>query len=101
MIHKKSGLNFLVNYLKTNYILLQQYVARNTTQYSSWDIGKVGVKTNRKGLPTRLIPRLQRRLIRKGDVNTIKFYLSLFGLYRYLICSYKRVKFDSITSPGS
>jgi len=101
LITRKSSLSFLVVYLKTCFIMLQQYVARNETKYHSREIGKIGVKTNRSGLPTRLIPRLQRRLIRKGDVKTIKFYISLFGLYRYLDCSYKPVKFNTITDPGS
>lgn len=99
-IYKKSGLTFLVKYLKTCYVLLQQYVSRNLTVYSAWEVGSVGVKTNRKGLP-RCIPRLQRTLIRRGDTKTIRFWLTLFGFYRYLNCEYKPVSTESIESPGS
>jgi len=94
-----SGLGHLVKYLKTCSILLQQYVARNDITFSGHQIGKVAVKTTRKGLP-RLIPQLERKRIRKGDTDCISFWLSLFNLYRYLDCSYGPVNFSTVTEPG-
>jgi hypothetical protein len=66
-----SGMGHTIKYLKTCGVMLQQYVARDTTGASSRSIGKVAVACTRAGLPT-IIPAQQRLLIRKGDVNTIK-----------------------------
>lgn len=71
-IQRFNGWDYLVRYLKTSAVMLQQYVARNATKHSSRDIGKVAVSCTRTGLP-RIIPRLQRELIRKGHVETITF----------------------------
>lgn len=98
-ISRGSGLGHLVKYLKTCSILLQQYVAKNDATYDSRKVGGVAVSCTRKGLP-RIIPRLQRRLIRKGDRNTITFWLSLFNVYRYLDCPYGPNNYSTITDKG-
>lgn len=88
-----------MKYLKTCSVLLQQYVARNDATYDGRKIGGVAVSCTRKGLP-RLIPRLERIKIRKGDVNTITLWLSLFNVYRYLTSPYGPNNFDTITTKG-
>lgn len=85
---KFSGVNFVVLYLKTCSILLQQYVAKHTARAGSRVIGGVAVSVTRSGLP-RIIPRVQRVLIRRGNRKAITLWLSLFNLYRYLECAYK------------
>lgn len=67
---KANGLTFTIMYLKTCSIMLQQFVAKHTVKSSSREIGKVAVSATRSGLP-RIIPRVQRVLIRRGNVGTI------------------------------
>jgi len=95
-------MGFLVKYLKTASVMLQQYVARHEYIHSSREIGKVAVKSTRSGLP-RLIPRLQRELIRKGHSEVIIFWISLLNIYRYLECKpngYPLKPGNSIERPG-
>jgi hypothetical protein len=66
-----SGMGHTIKYLKTCGVMLQQFVAKDTTGASSRSIGKVAVACSRSGLPT-IIPAQQRLLIRRGDVNAIK-----------------------------
>lgn len=51
------------------------------------------------GLP-KIIPFEDRKLMRKGDVPTIRFWLSLFNLYRILKCT-PVPKLETITAPFS
>jgi len=71
-IYKRNGMDYLILYLKTSAVMLQQSVARNITKNSSRDISKVAVSSTRAGLP-RIIPSQQRVLIRQGDLKTITF----------------------------
>lgn len=84
-IYKNNGMGHLVKYLKTASVMLQQYVARHEFEHSSREIGKVAVSSTKGGLP-RIIPRLQRELIRKGRKEAIIFWISLLNIYRYLEC---------------
>jgi len=85
---KSNDVNFVVMYLKTCAVMLQQYVAKHTVKTNSREIGSVAVSATRCGLP-RIIPRVQRVLIRRGNTKAITLWLSLFNLYRYLECAYK------------
>jgi len=91
-----SSLEFTIKYLKTCSILLQQYVSKHEDRFDSRVIGGVAVSVSRTGLP-RLIPRQQRELIRRGDINTITFWLSLFNLYRFFVCRHKKPDYKTIT----
>jgi len=51
------------------------------------------------GLPS-IIPGKARRAIREGSIGYIRFYLTLFYLFRILKCPFK-VKLDTITTPYS
>jgi len=100
LLAKGSKLPFTILYLKTCSILLQQYVAKHTERASSRKIGGVAVSVTRTGLP-RIIPKLQRVLIRKGDVRAITLWLSLFNLYRYLESTHNFKGYNTITDKGS
>lgn len=94
------GIPGTIKYLKTCSVALQQYVARDTTRASSRAIGNIAVARTRAGLP-RIIPALQRKLIRRGDVKAIQLWLSLLNLYRYLESTYPEEGiYDTITKPG-
>jgi hypothetical protein len=67
---KHNSNDFVIKYLKTCAILLQQYVAGHTVHSSSRTIGDVAVSVTRAGLP-RILPKLQRVLIRRGNVPVI------------------------------
>lgn len=94
---KKSGLRFLVIYLKANYVNLQQSVAGHPLS----DLTPLGVRFSRngRGLP-RCIPILHRMWIRKGSRFHIRIWLSLFSLYRVVEFPGK-VKLATITDPFS
>lgn len=95
-LHKHEGMKGLVLYLKTSYVLLQQC----TAGYIVDDLGplKRRVRRDRSGIPL-WIPRLQRNLIRKQDIKTIRFWTSLVSLYRILHFP-APVSVDSIIKPG-
>jgi len=97
---KHNSVGFVILYLKTCSILLQQYVSGHTVHPSRKD-SKCAVSVTRAGLP-RIIPKLQRVLIRRGNLKTIQLWLSLFNLYRYLDSVYaKGDPFKTITEKGS
>lgn len=67
--------------LKVYAVILQQsiggHVVRDLTGL------KFRVSRTRAGLP-RIIPRVHREMIRKGDFRMIRFYLTIFNLYRVI-----------------
>jgi len=68
-------------YLKVAYLLVQQRAGGQKAK-SPWALG-ANVSRTRRGIP-RLINPQHRALILQGDVATIRFWLSLLGLYRVL-----------------
>lgn len=79
---KRSGMRFVVIYLKACFTILQQSVGGQRLS----DTGPFGARVSRSrsgGLP-RLIPSLHRKRIREGDTSVIRLWLSLFSLYRIL-----------------
>lgn len=69
ILRRKSGLKFLVLYLKSSSTILQQSVSG----YRVSDVGQLGPRVSRtkNGLP-RLIPAQHRMLIRKGRTEIIQ-----------------------------
>lgn len=99
VILKKQGVKGLTLHLKSSSIALQQSVSG----YIIKDLTQVGprVSRTRSGLP-RLIPSSHRLIIRNrlpGYKILIKFYLSVFYIYRVLEFAGK-VKLETITKPG-
>lgn len=80
-IRKKSGVKFLTQYLKTSSILLQQAYGGMRVD----DLTTLGPKVgrNRIGYP-RIIPARDRFYIRSGNRTIMRFWLTLFSVYRVL-----------------
>lgn len=95
---RKQGVPGLVQYLKTAHTLLMQGVPGSELKVPSRAISKVAVAVGGAHLP-RVIPSYARAFIRRGDVSTIRFWLTLLGMYRILLIEPK-YKFGTITDPG-
>lgn len=93
-LQKKGGIRFLVIYLKACSSLLQQFIGGQRLH----DLGPFGARVGRthSGCPS-IIPVLHRTRIRSGDTWTIRFWATLFGLYRILEFPGK-VKLSTITA---
>nr|WAY16612.1 putative RNA-dependent RNA polymerase [Binucleate Rhizoctonia mitovirus 4] len=96
-IHRAQGMKGLVLWLKANTVILQQ--ALGGFKIKSMNPLKCRVKRTQAGLP-RLILSQHRAEIRKGNVKMIKFYLTLFNLYRVLEFP-GSLKLSTITAPFS
>jgi len=95
-LYRTQGEKGTTLYLKSCQVLLQQSIAG----YKVHDISelKVRVRRTKSGLP-QIIPAGVRDRIRKGDVQSIKLWMTLFGWYR--ICQFKgELKLSTITDPG-
>jgi len=95
---RKQGVPGLVLYLKAAHTLLMQGVPGSELKASSRAIAKVAVATGGDNLP-RVIPAFARGFIRRGDVSTIRFWLTMLGMYRILLIK-PNYKFSTITDPG-
>lgn len=95
---RKQGVPGLVQYLKTAHTLLMQGVPGSELKVQSRAISAVAVAVGGSSLP-RVIPSYARGFIRRGDVSTIRFWLTLLGMYRILMLEPK-YKLASITDPG-
>jgi hypothetical protein len=80
-LQRNGGIRFLVIYLKACSSMLQQYIGGQRLH----DLGPFGARVGRthSGCPS-IIPSLHREAIRRGDTWTIRFWATLFGLYRIL-----------------
>jgi len=80
-LQKKSGMKFLVIWLKAQYTNLQQAVAGGALT----DMQKLGCRFKRTGSKlSRDIPALHRAWIRKGSTYHIRLWITLFSIYRVL-----------------
>nr|QDH91427.1 MAG: RNA-dependent RNA polymerase [Mitovirus sp.] len=95
LIAKRSGLRFLVIYLKTQFVNLQQSIAGHPLR----DLTPLGARVSRRGggIPS-CIPILHRMWIRKGSHFHVRLWLSLFSLYRVIEFP-GRLKLSTITDP--
>jgi hypothetical protein len=94
--HKASGMKGLVLALKAASVLLSQSLGG----FRLKDIGelKFRLARNRAGLPRKWISAQDRAKIRAGDTKTMRFYLTLFAIYRVL--EFKgTLKLNTITDP--
>jgi hypothetical protein len=80
-LYKGGSTRFVVVYLKACHTLLQQHLGGQRLS----DTGPFGARVSRTrgGLP-RVIPVLHRKRIQSGDLLIIRYWLSLFCLYRIL-----------------
>lgn len=96
-LYRKSGVVFVVKYLKACQILLMQSVSESPDRAPGQAFGAAVART-RKGLP-RIIPKAHRSLIRSGSKFHVRFWLTMFALYRVL--DYKgRISVKTIVTPG-
>lgn len=96
-IRNDAGMKMLVIYLKACFVLTQQASGGMVLL----DMSPLGTRFKRtsKGLP-KIIPALHRSFIREGNPLYIKFWLTLFSLYRILDIPFK-LKLQSITDPST
>jgi hypothetical protein len=96
-IGKRQGLPGVVKHLKVLSVVLQQVLAG----YKLKDLTTLGPRVSRSktGYP-RCIPAAQRELLRKGDHKAMKFWLTLFSVYRDIVIM-GTVKLSTITQPSS
>jgi len=95
-LYKHGGIKFLVIYLKACSSMLQQVIGGQRLH----DLTPFGARVGRthSGLPS-IIPALHRARIRSGETWAIRFWATLFGLYRILEFPGK-VKLSTITDPS-
>lgn len=95
-LYRTQGPKGTVLFLKVLTVLLQQV----PNGYIVPDTSGIGCRISRtkQGLP-RILPAGQRKLIRQGDVNTVRFYLTLSNYYRCIHFPGK-LKLNSITDPS-
>lgn len=96
-LKRDMGLPGVVKYLKVASVSLQQSVAG----YYVSDCGSIGFRIGRTstGIPL-IIPSYHRKLIRKGDVVVIRFWLTLFSIFRDIIFP-GTLKLSTITGPST
>lgn len=80
---RRQGVKGLVLYLKTAQVLLMQNLSGSKARFNSRKVGKVAIAVASDGLP-RVIPRFARDGIRRGSKETLRLWLTFFGLYRIL-----------------
>lgn len=97
VLSRKSGLAYTVKYLKASTSLLMQAIS-GVPHKDTRELGCAISRTN-KGLP-RIIPRLHRDHIRKGNVFYIRLWLTFFSIYRVLDYTGK-LKIGTIIKPST
>lgn len=80
---RRSGLKGLTLYLKTCHVLLLQSLPGTELRESSRAVGKVAVARCHDGIPS-IIPAFARSRIRAGCKDTLRLWLTLFGVYRVI-----------------
>jgi len=92
-----SGYKGLAIYLKVCSITLMRYSGGQPSRSVAELLGSRVALTS-SGIP-KIIPRYHRKEIRKGNLQVIRFWLTLFGVYR--IIDFKgNPKISTITDPG-
>uniref|UniRef100_A0AAU7YB72 RNA-dependent RNA polymerase n=1 Tax=Exserohilum turcicum mitovirus 6 TaxID=3229030 RepID=A0AAU7YB72_9VIRU len=96
---KHHGASFAVQYMKLSALILQRFVAKNpVSSYRELDT-KLPLPRLYNGLP-RFIPIEDRREIRRGNAYVIKWWLTLFSVYR-IVSIPGKLKLETITNPLS
>lgn len=95
-MQSEQGLKGVVKHLKVCSVALQQSLGGHVQS----DLTSLGVRVSRTstGIP-RLIPPIHRKAIRLGNPIVIRYWLTLFSLYRDILIPAK-IKISTITSDG-
>jgi hypothetical protein len=95
-IRRNNGMVHLIKYLKANHLAIQKFIA-GTPVSSIKEITGPGVYPRMcNGLP-KFIPKNDRSLIRCKRTSVIRFYLTLFSVYRIFECP-GQLKLSTITN---
>nr|UPW42120.1 MAG: putative RNA dependent RNA polymerase [Henan mito-like virus 27] len=96
-LKKNHGVDFTIKWLKCCYVALQKAQAGdNLVSLRALEPG-IPLRRLINGLPA-FIKSSDRKLIKEGKPSIIRFWSSLFSVYRVLKCSYK-LKVATITDP--
>lgn len=93
---KHHGSTATVKWLKAVYVSLQKEIGGDRVKTLRIFEPEIPLPRLTNGLP-RIIPRAERALIRKGDIRIIRFWSSLFNLYRVLKIA-PQLKLQTITA---
>lgn len=96
-LNKHHGSDFTIKWLKCCYVALQKAQANDNLLTLRSLEPDLPLPRLINGLPS-CIGSKDRSLIKKGHPSIIRFWSSLFSIYRVLKCSYK-LKTETITSP--
>jgi hypothetical protein len=96
-MYKNHGSYHVVQYLKGCHLAIQKFIAGEPVN-SIKELAGPGIYPRlSNGLP-KFITLADRNLIRRGNPAIIRYYLTLFSLYRVLDCK-KTLKLSTITKP--
>lgn len=97
-MNKKHGSSYVVNYLKLSQLAISRSISRKAlSSLQELDPSRHYRRLTRTGLPT-FIPTRDRRAILSGSDRVIRFWLTLYGLYR-IVKSPALPKLNTITDP--
>jgi hypothetical protein len=91
------GSKHVVNYLKGSHLAIQKFIAGTPVSSLKEILGPGVYPRLASGLP-KFINLSDRKLIRSNNTSVIRFYLTLFSVYRILDCP-KQLKLSTITDP--
>lgn len=96
-LKKNHGDDFTIKWLKACYVAIQK--AQAGDNLASLRALEPGLPLPRliNGIPAFIGPK-DRHYIKSGHVSVIRFWSSLFSIYRVLKCTYK-LKIETITNP--
>jgi hypothetical protein len=98
-LRSKHGDVFVVKYLKASQLAVQKCIAGEPLSSLKEVGGELPFPRLSNGLPV-IIPVYDRRLIRIGSASIIRYWLTLFSLYR-IIKVPGQLKLSTITDPAS
>lgn len=98
-LQKEHGSTFTIKWLKAGYVAIQKELGQNGMT-TLRDIDPSLPLPRLAGRLPRIIPVSDRNSIKNGDVTVIRFWSSLFNLYRILKCD-GALKISTITAPFS
>lgn len=98
-LKENHGADFTIKWLKCCYVALQKAQANDNLPSLRSLEPSLPMPRLINGLPAFIKP-ADRALIKAGNPSIIRFWSSLFSVYRILKCSYK-LKVDTITNPFS
>jgi hypothetical protein len=99
-LKNNHGEEFVVKYLKACQLAVQKCIAGTPVSSLVEIAGEGPWPRLGHGLPV-IIPVYDRRLIRQGSPSIIRFWLTLFSLYRIIRLDVKHYKLNTITDPFS